>query len=61
MLAAVSNKAIILKYASHRLRADKDIAIAAIKQNKSSFSYIADEIKNDEDIQNIINPPAEEQ
>ena len=44
---------------SQRLRADKDIALAAVKQNKKSFSYIADELKNDEDIQNIINPPQE--
>ena len=35
------------------------IGLAAVKQNKKSFSYIADELKKDEDIQNIINPPQE--
>ena len=56
MLEAVKNKAIILKYASKDLRNDKEVAIAAISQNKKSLSYISDELKKDEDILKILNP-----
>ena len=41
----------------NKLRNDKDIAIAAITQNKKSLSYISDELKADEDILKILNPP----
>ena len=38
------------------MRSDKQIAIAAITQNKKAFEYVDDSIKNDEEIQKIINP-----
>ena len=39
---------------------DKDIVLAAIKQDKRAKEYIAsEELKNDEDIQLILNPPQE--
>ena len=50
MLAAVSNKGIIVKYASKRLRGDKDVAMAAIKQNKKADIFLTDEIRKDEEV-----------
>lgn len=55
-MEAVKNKAIILKYASKELREDKEIAIAALKQNKKAKSYICENLLKDEEIQNILNP-----
>ena len=55
-MAAVKNKGLILKYASKRLRSDKNIAIEAIKQDKRAFDFIVPELRQDEDIQNIVNP-----
>lgn len=59
VLAAVQNKGIIVKYASHRLRGDKDVALAAIKQNKKAEIFLTDEIRQDEEINNILHPPEE--
>ena len=58
MLEAVKNKGLIIKYASKRLRSDKTIAIEAIKQDKRAYDFIVPELRQDEDIQAIINPPA---
>ncbi len=55
----MKNKAIILKYASKELREDKEIAIAALKQNKKAKSYICESLFEDEDVQNILNPKEE--
>ncbi len=55
VLEAVKNKAIILKYASKELREDRDIAIAALTQNKKSKSYISEKLLDDEEIKNILN------
>ena len=43
VLAAVSNKGLIFKYASKRLRADKEVAKAAVMQNKKALDYISDD------------------
>ena len=60
VLQAVTNKGLILKYASNRLRKDKDVVLAAIKQDKRAKEYIAsEELKQDADIQAILNPPQE--
>ena len=56
VMAAVKNKGLILKYASKRLRSNKNIAIEAIKQDKRAFDFIVPELRQDEDIQNIVNP-----
>ena len=59
-MSAVTNKGLILKYASNRLRQDKEIVLAAIKQDKRAKEYIAsEELKKDEDVQAILNPPQE--
>ena len=48
----------ILKYASNRLRKDKEIVLAAITQDKRAKEYISSEdLIKDEDIQAILNPP----
>ena len=52
--AAIENKGIIFKYASYRLRAQKDLAEIAVKQNKKSYHFIADVLKQDEDIKKIM-------
>ena len=56
MLAAVTNKGLILKYASKRLRGDKEIGLAAIKQDKRAEMYLTDELRKDEEINNILHP-----
>ena len=47
--AAVQNKGIIIKYASHRLRCDKEVVRLALAQDKRAFQFIAAELKNDEE------------
>lgn len=53
VLEAVKQKGIIVKYASSRLRADKEIGIAAMTQDKSCFEFLGDTLKQDEDILKI--------
>ena len=61
VLQAVRNKGLILKYASRRLRNNKEIILAAISQDKRAKEYIdSEELKQDEDVQKILNPPAAE-
>ena len=55
VMQAVSKKGIIVKYASYKLRCDKDIAIAALKQNKKSYEFFSEEIKQDEQIKEMLN------
>ena len=51
VLEAVKKKGLILKYASYELRKDKEIALAAVKQDKRALEYIAsEELKQDPDI-----------
>lgn len=52
--SAVENKWLILKYASKRLRSDYDIATIALKQNKKSWDFLTDKIKENPDIQKLI-------
>ena len=61
VLAAVKNKWLIVKYASKRLRGDKDVAMAVITQSTKSSIYLTDEILKDPDIDAILNPPEETQ
>ena len=60
MLAAVTNKWLIFKYARKRLRGDKDVALAALKQSTKAAIYLTDEIKKDPDVDAILHPKAEE-
>ena len=51
---AVSNKGIIIKYASLRLRDNKEIAEIAVKQNKTAYHYLSENMKEDEDIKLLL-------
>ena len=53
-------KWLIVKYASRRLRGDKDIALTVLKQSPKSQIYLTDEIKQDPEVDAIINPKIEE-
>ena len=57
VLEAVKNKPIIVKYASNRLREDKDVGIVALSVNKDKFAYefLGENLKKDEDILAILN------
>lgn len=50
----MQNKGIIIKYASFRLRNDKELAEIAVKQNKQAFYFITPERKQDEEIKKIM-------
>ena len=52
--AAVSNKGIIVKYASLRLRDNEEIAKIAVSQNKVAFHYLSERMKNDEEVKKLI-------
>ena len=56
VLEAVKNKGLILKYASKRLRSNKEIAIEAIKQDKRAFDFIVPELREDAQIKALMNP-----
>ena len=67
VMEAVKNKWLIVKYASKRLRGDKDIALTVLKlaltvlkQSPKSQIYLTDEIKQDSEVDAIINPKIEE-
>ena len=40
-----------------KLRSQKNIAIEAIKQDKRAYDFIVPELREDEEIKNIMNPP----
>ena len=48
------NKGLIIKYASLRLRENKEIATIAVKQNKEAYHFLSDRLKKDEEIKKII-------
>ena len=48
VLEAVKNKGLILKYASKRLRANRDIAVAAVASDKRALEYISDDALKEE-------------
>ena len=50
----ITNKGIIIKYASDRLRADKELAEIAVKQNKQAYHFISLALKQDEDIKKLM-------
>lgn len=55
VLEAICSKPIIIKYASKRLRANKNIAKVALQKNKSCFEFLDESLKDDEEIKNLIN------
>ena len=57
VLAAVSNKPIIVKYASDELKEDKDIGIIAMKKSTKCYEFLGPKLKQDKDILDILNPP----
>ena len=59
-MKAITNKWLIVKYASKRLRGDKDVAMCVLKQNLNSQIYLTDEILQDKDIQEILHPKEDE-
>ena len=60
VLEAVKNKGLIIKYVSKRLRNDKDVAIAALKQSTGYAMYLEPEVKQDPEVDAILNPKTEE-
>ena len=55
VLEAVKKKGLILKYASNRLREDKEIGLAAMNVNKNCYEFLGPNLKKDEEILNIKN------
>ena len=49
----IINKPIIIKYASNRLREDKEIGLAAMNVNKNCYEFLGPNLKKDEEILNI--------
>jgi hypothetical protein len=44
-----------LKYADEKLKANKEVVLAAVKQDVSALDYVDDSLKNDPDILAIVN------
>ena len=51
---AIKNKPIIIKYASNRLREDKEIGLVAMNKSKKCYEFLGPNLKNDEDILAIL-------
>ena len=51
---SVENKGLIVKYASLRLRNDREIAEIAVKQDKRAFQFLSKELKDDEEIKKLL-------
>ena len=49
----ITNKGIIIKYASNRLLHNKEIALIAVKQNKQAYKFLPKELRDDEEIKAI--------
>ena len=54
MLEAVTNKPIIIKYASNRLREDKEIGMAAMQKSNKCYEFLGPNLKKDEDILKML-------
>ena len=54
-MTAVTNKPIIIKYASNRLREDKEIGLTAMRVSKKCYEFLGPNLKKDEDILAILN------
>ena len=52
VLAAVQNKGLILKYASKKLRANKEIVETAVNNDKRALDFISDEKLKEEILSN---------
>ena len=50
-----ANKPIIIKYASDRLKEDKEIGNIAMQKNKKCYEFLGPELKKDEEILNVLN------
>lgn len=59
VLAAISDKPIIIKFASDELKEDKEIGLIAMNKNKKCYEFLGPNLKQDQDILNILNPPQE--
>ena len=55
VMLAATNKPIIIKFASGRLREDKEIGLSAMKSNKNCYEFLGPNLKQDEDILAIKN------
>ena len=55
LMLAATNKPIIIKFASGRLREDKEIGLSAMKSNKNCYEFLGPNLKQDEDILAIKN------
>ena len=55
VLSAVTNKGLIFKYASKRLRETTEIAVAAMKQDKRAYDFMSKEMQQSEAIQELKN------
>lgn len=47
---AVANKPIIIKYASNRLKNDKEIGLIAMQKDNKCFQFLGENLKKDEEI-----------
>ena len=54
-MTAVTNKPIIIKYASNRLREDKEIGLVAMNKSKKCYEFLWPNLKQDEEILAILN------
>ena len=54
VMTAVTNKPIIIKYASGRLREDKEIGLVAMNKSKKCYEFLGPNLKQDEEIDNSI-------
>ena len=55
-MTAVKNKPLIFKYASYRLRNDKEVVLAALNKNKNDvIDFISPELLEDDEIKALIN------
>ena len=55
VMEAVNNKPIIIKYASNRLREDKEIGLVAMKANKNCYEFLGPNLKKDNDVLEVLN------
>ena len=59
-LKAVSNKWLIIKYVSYRLRSDKDVALCALKSSKKAKEYLTKEALEIPEVEEFLKEDNEE-
>lgn len=55
ILDLVTESGLFLRFASEALKSDKDIVLAALKQNPKSIEYVNNDILNDRDVSLFLN------